>query len=226
MDGTLSEEQIRLDRLDLVGRLADDLSHEIKNPLHAMVINLELVKRRLEDDPADARTRVGTVEREVHRVHDLMDSLLRLVRPPGGANDVSDVDAVLVELEPMLHALARVAGAEADVATGELFARVGLDARALKQALLNAYLALLDTPRRERAMPRHVEVRATRAEDGVHVRLSADSGFGAVTNADAPWAAGLVVSRALAERAGGALAVEPGADDAGTLHFSLPITRS
>src|ERR1700741_2799475 len=31
---------LRANKLDLLERLADDLAHEIKNPLHSMVINL------------------------------------------------------------------------------------------------------------------------------------------------------------------------------------------
>src|SRR5690606_30390207 len=38
---------IRDNKLALVERLADDLAHEIKNPLHAMVINLEVLRRRI-----------------------------------------------------------------------------------------------------------------------------------------------------------------------------------
>ena len=38
---------LRANKLDLLERLADDLAHEIKNPLHSMVINLEVLKRRV-----------------------------------------------------------------------------------------------------------------------------------------------------------------------------------
>ena len=38
---------IRENKLALVERLSDDLAHEIKNPLHSMVINLEVLRRRL-----------------------------------------------------------------------------------------------------------------------------------------------------------------------------------
>jgi hypothetical protein len=74
--------QQQANRLDLVSRWSDDLAHEIKNPLHAMVINLELVKRRAGDaDPSPLIERAEVVESELHRVHGLVDSLLKLVRP-------------------------------------------------------------------------------------------------------------------------------------------------
>ncbi|NIP60786.1 MAG: hypothetical protein GWO00_23330, partial [Gemmatimonadetes bacterium] len=56
--------------LELVSRWADDLAHEIKNPLHAMVINLELVKRRATGEDAGALIqRAEVVESELYRVH-------------------------------------------------------------------------------------------------------------------------------------------------------------
>src|SRR5690606_25840506 len=76
-----AELEVRANRMDLVARWADDLAHEIKNPLHAMVINLELVKRRAgSGDREPLVDRVEVVEAELHRVHHLVESLLRLVR--------------------------------------------------------------------------------------------------------------------------------------------------
>jgi signal transduction histidine kinase len=94
--------------LGLVSRWADDLAHEIKNPLHAMVINLELVKRRAGgDDPAAVIERAEIVESELHRVHDLVDSLLRLVRPWPEHGAVT-VDGVFESLLPVFSARARI----------------------------------------------------------------------------------------------------------------------
>lgn len=98
----------RSNRMDLVARWADDLAHEIKNPLHAMVINLELVKRRASSgEPESLIQRAEVVEAELHRVHDLVDSLLRLVRPWPGA-DLADVGQVFEQLLPVLGARMRV----------------------------------------------------------------------------------------------------------------------
>jgi signal transduction histidine kinase len=95
-------------RLDLVSRWADDLAHEIKNPLHAMVINLELVKRRAGGGtPESLIERAEVVESELHRVHDLVDSLLRLVRPWPDTR-TADVDGVFEALLPVLGARTRI----------------------------------------------------------------------------------------------------------------------
>jgi signal transduction histidine kinase len=100
--------ELRANRMDVVSRWADDLAHEIKNPLHAMVINLELVKRRAGlPDPEPLVQRAEIVEAELHRVHRLVESVLRLVRP--WPRQLScNVDRVFEELFPAVDARARV----------------------------------------------------------------------------------------------------------------------
>ncbi|HUG40130.1 MAG TPA: HAMP domain-containing sensor histidine kinase [Longimicrobiales bacterium] len=111
-DAPASAEVHRLERhanrMDLVARWADDLAHEIKNPLHAMVINLELVKRRAGSGEArPAIQRAEVVENELHRVHDLVDSLLRMVRP-WPPDRMCDPDRIFEQLLPVLGARTRV----------------------------------------------------------------------------------------------------------------------
>ncbi len=100
--------ELKANRMDLVSRWADDLAHEIKNPLHAMVINLELVKRRAGSaEPAPLVERVQVVESELERVHSLIEAMLRLVRP-WSIQGVAQVDRVFEDLLPVLQARARI----------------------------------------------------------------------------------------------------------------------
>ncbi|HSL71919.1 MAG TPA: HAMP domain-containing sensor histidine kinase, partial [Longimicrobiales bacterium] len=86
----LSQSQIAASRYFLVSRLADDLAHEIKNPLHALVINVEVLKRRVERGATEpALERVSVIEHEVQRLNGLVDALLRLVRPEKAEGPIS-----------------------------------------------------------------------------------------------------------------------------------------
>jgi signal transduction histidine kinase len=99
---------LRANRMDLVARWADDLAHEIKNPLHAMVINLELVRRRAgSGDPEALVQRVEVVESELERVHALVESLLRLLRPLPDRG-FAHVDNIFDDLLPVFRARARI----------------------------------------------------------------------------------------------------------------------
>lgn len=105
---TSSREQLA-GRFELLSRLADDLAHEIKNPLHAMVINLEVLKRRVASGNQDgALDRVGVLEHELRRVNDLIHRLLLLIRPDREGVQLLDVDEVLGEIVPLLELQARV----------------------------------------------------------------------------------------------------------------------
>jgi signal transduction histidine kinase len=99
---------LRANKLTLVERLADDLAHEIKNPLHSMVINLEVLKRRVSRwsgaDATELMRYVGILAGELDRVSRRIDLLLRMVRMDRGGEPVTLAETVedlleIVELE-------------------------------------------------------------------------------------------------------------------------------
>jgi signal transduction histidine kinase len=137
-----SEEQIRANRFALVSRLADDLAHEIKNPLNAIVINLEVLKVRITKGEAGAAIeRAGVIEHEVRRLHRLVEHLLRLIRPEREEASSLPLQAALDELLPLLEAQTRLAGNELHTDCGvAVFVAVRRDA--FKFAMLNLFSAV------------------------------------------------------------------------------------
>jgi nitrogen-specific signal transduction histidine kinase len=212
-------------RLDLVSRWADDLAHEIKNPLHAMVINLELVKRRAgSDDPGPLIERAEVVESELHRVHALVDSLLRLVRPWPIASSAS-VQQVFDALLPVFQARARIRHVQYEHRPGS--AIVAMPPGDLAQVLVNLVDRAIDATSqggrvltgidREGAHARiaveHVGAEGAGvagAEQGVAagptLPVPAQDGGRAAEEGDP----GLAVTRRLLERAGGGLDLDSG----------------
>jgi two-component system sensor histidine kinase HydH len=227
-------ERHRLERqanqLELVSRWADDLAHEIKNPLHAMVINLELVKRRAGgDDPAPLIARAEVVETELHRVHGLVDSLLHLVRPwpPTGT---AGVEEVFQALRPVVEA--RTAIRKVEYLHDPAAAIAAVPPGDLALMILN----LLDNAIEATPEGGRVTSAVTAVEDLIRVSIS-DTGrglpdgprerlFESGTGQGAGSGLGLAVSRRLAERAGGSIRLEP-IDGSGTRAIlTLPSTRS
>jgi signal transduction histidine kinase len=106
----VNEEQFRANRFDLVSRLADDLAHEIKNPLNSIVINLEVLKVRVGRSDADgALDRAAVIEHEARRLHLMIDRLLQLLRPEREESESFALDRVFDELMPLVEARARLA---------------------------------------------------------------------------------------------------------------------
>lgn len=236
-DRRVSSLQERANRFDLVSRLADDLAHEIKNPLHAMVINLELVKRRVATgDTATALERADVVGAEALRVNELLDLLLQLLRPMRQTGPVLDVDAALRELLPLLEVQARLSGVELGYSPPGRGVGVRIRKDALKHVVLNLMANALEALREEEGGRIDLSVEVERA--GVRLRV-ADTGPGlpaevverfgeAGAGARATHAGlGLSVARGLVEEAGGELRVEwPGGDGRGAvLSAWLPAFR-
>ena len=135
---TLSPHHYQTNRLELLSRLAGDISHEIKNPLHAMVINLELVRRKIEKgEPAPALERVAIVEDEIRKVHALTNALLEALRPPRDSNTTCSFHAILQEMEPLVSARARLARVELQLEVEPIRAIVPMPAHELRLLILN-----------------------------------------------------------------------------------------
>lgn len=169
--------QVQANRFQLVSRIADDLAHEIKNPLHGMVINLELMKRRaLAGKSDEVVQRAEFVSSEIMRVNALIDHLLALVRPPRNADLelVDDVDQLVGDLLPVLEAQARLSGVQLVYEGVGSTAGAPIRRDALRLVLLNLFAAALE---RARAAGGRIRVSAGRAEGALRMVVS-DSGAG------------------------------------------------
>ena len=138
----LNEERVRANRFELVSRLADDLAHEIKNPLNAIVINLEVLKVRAnKGDTTAVVERAAVIDHEVRRLHHLMDRLLQLLRPDREDAGQLALDQVLDEVLPLVEAQARLARNEMAI-EGVAPVIVAMRRDLLKFALLNVLTAV------------------------------------------------------------------------------------
>jgi two-component system, NtrC family, C4-dicarboxylate transport sensor histidine kinase DctB len=135
---------MRANRYDVVSRLADDLAHEIKNPLNAIVVNLEVLRRKIEVGATQvAVERANVVDHEIARVHLIVDQLLQLMRPPRGGAQTISLDETVDELRPVLDAQAKAARVQLEVSTDAgLFVSAARDV--VKFAMLNLIVAIYE----------------------------------------------------------------------------------
>jgi signal transduction histidine kinase len=80
----MQEQQHSEARLSFLGHLAGMLSHEIRNPLNAIFLHLDILDEELRQLSPDDRTQVDlslvTIKTEVVRLHDLIQDYLALAR--------------------------------------------------------------------------------------------------------------------------------------------------
>lgn len=205
----------RANRYDVVSRLADDLAHEIRNPLNAIVVNLEVLRRRIGSGASDkALELTDVIDEEIARLNKLVDQLVFLMRPPRDDRNPIAVDDAIEDMRPLLEAQAGAAriGFEMQLAS-ELFTRVPRDV--VKFAVLNLITSVYEADAPVETL--RVETRAmeSAAEIAVSARPAAiDDRSEFVRHA-----------RALIELAGGTL--ELTAPDSGSRAvLRIPASRS
>jgi nitrogen-specific signal transduction histidine kinase/ActR/RegA family two-component response regulator len=141
------EEQLRqAQKMESVGRLAGGLAHDFNNLLTVIGGHADLLHRRLQpDDPSGQR--IGLIQEAANHAADLTKQLLAFSRKQMLAPKILDLNAVVVEIEPMLR---RLIGEDIDLATKPArgLGRVKADPAQIKQILLNLAVNARD------AMPR------------------------------------------------------------------------
>jgi len=90
-------------RIAMVGRLTAGGAHEMKNPLNAMTIHLELLKQKLATGKP-AGTHVEIIAQEIRRLDERIQGFLKFVRPDevkfGPVSVASMLGAVLDSVQP------------------------------------------------------------------------------------------------------------------------------
>ncbi|MGH7718954.1 MAG: ATP-binding protein [Gemmatimonadaceae bacterium] len=131
----LQGELIQRDRLAAAGRVVAHLAHEIRNPVANVRNCLELIRRRVRDDPESLRFAELAID-ELLRMHELAEQMLNLHRPRAVGSGQCDAASVAREVA----ALARAGAADGRLAVtvrDDGCVDVGIAPEALKQVLGN-----------------------------------------------------------------------------------------
>ena len=68
-------------RMAAIGRLTSGVGHEVKNPINAIVVHLELLKTKLGDASAPAVRHLDVIDAEIHRLDRVVQMLVDFSRP-------------------------------------------------------------------------------------------------------------------------------------------------
>ena len=124
-------------RMAAIGRLTSGVGHEVKNPINAIVVHLELLKNKLDGTSPGAKRHLEVIDAEIRRLDRVVQTLVDFSRP--------------VELQLSEHDLRQVIGDVTTLAAAEFSTRnvtltaqfpskpltAKIDADLLKQAVLN-----------------------------------------------------------------------------------------
>jgi signal transduction histidine kinase len=161
------------EELAALGSLAANLAHEIRNPLNALSINLELLEEDLQVRKTPVDT-VGFARREVGRLSRLVNDFLVYARPAAPAMEEFEGEELLADVSTLLAPTCERFGVELRVESSE--ARVRGDRGQLSQVLVN--LALNAVQAMDGCPSRKLALRASATDDAAVLLEVADTGPG------------------------------------------------
>ncbi len=122
-------------RLAAISRLTGGVAHEIKNPLNAMALHLEILRSKLERDE-EVGNEVNVIGGEIARLDRVVKTFLDFTRPVDLKWEDVDLSEVAAEVAGLVGPEAKRAAVEIDLASPGP-ARIRGDRDLLKQAVLN-----------------------------------------------------------------------------------------
>ena len=127
-------------RLAAIGRLTAGVGHEVKNPINAIVVHLELLRNKLGDSDHRAMRHLEIIESEIQRLDRVVQTLVDFSRPVELQLKEQDLRRVISAVLMLASAEfeTRNVHVESDLPDHPVLAKV--DADLLKQALLNVVL--------------------------------------------------------------------------------------
>src|SRR2546430_9758048 len=135
------EDEIELSRrISASGRVTRGVAHEVKNPINAIVLHLQLLRNKLQDvDPATSR-HVDIIDSEIHRLDRVVQILVDFTRPRDLHLEETDLRLVLEEVALLAAPDAAQHGVNLVRELPPDSIPVKVDADFIKQAILNVVL--------------------------------------------------------------------------------------
>jgi signal transduction histidine kinase len=219
----------RAQQLATVGELASGIAHEIKNPLVGVSNGLDLVRRRMGEEPELAPI-LTEMARQLTRMESAIRDLLAFARPATPALMPAEPDQIARRALRLIEPAAQHAGVEISFTSDRSSPDLQVDPELIEQALVNVIMnAVQATPPGGRV---RVSVTCSGAE--VHFRIT-DTGRG-ITPADlehifkpfyttrhSGTGLGLSITHDIIERHGGRIEVETQLGEGSAFDLILPV---
>jgi PAS domain S-box-containing protein len=135
------EDEIEMSRrMSASGRLTRGVAHEVKNPINAIVLHLQLLQSKLQQIDPDTRRHMDIIGSEIHRLDRVVQILVDFTRP-------RDLHMEEIDMRDLLEEVATLATPDAarhnveitrELPQGAIFVKVDTDF--MKQAILNVVL--------------------------------------------------------------------------------------
>jgi len=135
------EDEIELSRrISASGRVTRGVAHEVKNPINAIVLHLQLLRNKMKELDPDTSRHVDIIDSEIHRLDRVVQILVDFTRPRDLRLEDTDLRLLLDEVSLLAAPDAAQHGVKVVRELPEHPIPVKVDIDFIKQAILNVVL--------------------------------------------------------------------------------------
>jgi hypothetical protein len=161
------------DRLAAISRVSGGVAHEVKNPLNAILLHVEVAKAKLSRGDTDVQPQMDIISREILRLDRVVKTFLDFTKPVELNLTTTPLHELVGEIVELARPQADAAKIRVNIIQEAEGVSVRVDRDLMKQAVLNVVVNAIE------AMPEGGELRfeALAGEDTAEIRVS-DTGGG------------------------------------------------
>ncbi len=135
------EDEIEISRrLSASGRRTKEVAHEVKNPMNAIVLHLQLLQNKLNQSDPDTRRHMDVIGDEIHRLDRVVQTLVDFTRPRELHEQEIDMRKILEDVSVLAAPDAEQHGVRLVREFSKEPLMVRADSDLMKQAILNLVL--------------------------------------------------------------------------------------
>lgn len=134
----------KMERMAYIGHLTASLSHEIRNPLSSVKMNLQILGKNKAFTGNDKR-RLAISEREIHRLENILQQLLDFAKPMTLDLSPTDLNQVILRCTELLEVKLTQQHTCCTIQTDNTLPRIMADRFRLEQLVINLLLNALDS---------------------------------------------------------------------------------
>ena len=161
-------------QLAALGQITAEVAHDVKNPLHAMVVRVAFLRERLTNPAPDVVRSLDVLEAEINRAAAVVDRFMEVVYPADVVRLPVEVEALLSEITALLQAEWQSKGVTLTMHADPNPPRIRGDEQMLRRAFMNLIVNACQ------AMPNGGPVTVTTEADAdAYLKITiSDSGVG------------------------------------------------
>lgn len=131
------ERLIQTERLAAMGRMAAHVTHEVRNPLSSIGLNVEMLEEEIGDGGPETTALLRAIQREVDRLTSITEEYLRIARLPAPRLGPEDPGALVRDVARFVAREMESTQVRLDVRVDEDLPAVAIDEAQIRQSLLN-----------------------------------------------------------------------------------------